>query len=270
MSVPELASPFEALALAARVGAVGVAVSSLELLTHPEQIDPGGIFGARVQLTRGRWTLPFLWLSPMAVGMGLVAVRLAAAVALVVGATEHHVAAIGCAAVALTTLLIRVRTPLSIHASGAMTTVTMVAAALGFGVGTTQAMEYALAFIAAQAGLAYFVAGATKMAQADWRQGRAVPLISSTLTWGGRREAVFLQTHPPVARALCWATMVLECLLPISLALPLPLLVGVLACALAFHLAIAFEMSLNAFVWAYASTYPAIIFAWYWLHGIRG
>jgi hypothetical protein len=270
MSAPLLASPFEALALSARIGAVGVAISSLELLTHPEQLDPGGIFGAGVELTRHRWTLHFRWLSPLPVAAGLVALRLAAAAALVVGASQRDVAAIGCAVVALTTLLIRVRTPLGIHASGAMATVTMVGAALGFGLGTTQAMQFALAFIAAQAALAYFVAGAAKMAQPEWRQGRALPLIASTVTWGGRREAVYLKAHAPVALALCWSTMVFECLVPASLALPLPLMICVLAGALAFHVVIAFEMGLNAFVWAYASTYPALIFAWYWLHGVRG
>jgi hypothetical protein len=29
------------------------------------------------------------------------------------------------------------------------------------------------------------------------------------------------------------------------------------------------RMGLNSFVWAFGSTYPAIIFCWYWLHGVR-
>jgi hypothetical protein len=200
--------------------------------------------------------------------VGLTGARLTAALVVVAGGGSFAVARTGVVVIAVTTLLLRVRTPIGVHASGAMVMITFTAAALGLGAGTRLALDFALMFIAAQACLAYFVAGASKLGTRSWRGGQAVTLISSTLMWGNGNRALMLRTHPRLAFALCWATMLGECSVPLALAVPLPAAVALLACAGAFHVVTAFEMGLNSFIWAFWSTYPAIIFCWYGLHGV--
>lgn len=263
----QLASPFDALSLVLRIGSVGVAISSLESLVRRADLGPAGLLNAEAQLTRARWLLPFGFLASPAAAVGITVVRLLTACALLAGAGDLAVARAGAVVIALTTIMIRMRTPLSIHAAGTMVLVTFTGAALGLIAGTHRALEFALVFIAAQACLSYFVAGASKLREPTWRSGRAVALISSTLMWGHQRAAVALDTHRRLALALCWTTIAGECAFPLALAVPLPVAIALLACAGTFHVLTAIEMGLNSFVWAFCSTYPAVIFCWYLLHG---
>lgn len=267
MSLAPLAAPVTALLLVVRIGSIGVAISSLESLTRHADLGPRGLLNGEAQLTRARWLLAFAFLRPQGAAVALTGARLVAALAVVAGGGSFAVARAGVIVVAVTTLLLRVRTPIGVHASGAMVMVTFTAAALGLGAGTRQALDFALVFIAAQACLSYFVAGASKLGTRSWRGGQAVTLISSTLMWGNGNRALMLRAHPRLAFWLCWATMLGECSVPLALVVPLPVAVALLACAGTFHVVTAFEMGLNSFIWAFWSTYPAIIFCWYGLHG---
>jgi hypothetical protein len=273
MRLPLLASPFDAISLVLRVGSIGVAISSLELLSHRGDLGAGGVLDAEVQLTRSSWlvrTRLRRWIAVLSTSNGaiaVIAVRLLAACALIAAAGIFEVARFGAVVVAATTLALRLRSPIGIHASGAMVMVTFTACALGLGVGTGKSMGFSLAFIAAQACLSYFVAGSHKLRQPTWRSGQALPLVLATLMWGNRREAVVLRSHPALGTAVCWMTMAGECSVPLALVVPLPVSLAVLGCAAIFHVGTAVEMGLNSFVWAFGSTYPAIIFCWYWLHG---
>ncbi|HEY2575729.1 MAG TPA: hypothetical protein VGI74_05425 [Streptosporangiaceae bacterium] len=267
MILHELASPFNALSLMLRIGSIGVAITSLESLVRPGDLGPGGLLSGEVQLTRARWLLPFGFLASQRVTVAVTVIRLLAACAVVAGGSVFEVARAGAIVIALATLLIRIRTPLSIHAAGTMVMVTFTGAALGLGVGTHRSMEFALDFIAAQACLSYFVAGASKLRTPSWRSGRAIPAIASTLMWGNGHQAAVLNSHRRAAFVLCWVTMTAECAFPLTLAVPLQVTILLLASAAMFHIITAIEMGLNSFVWAFGSTYPAIIFCWYLLHG---
>ncbi len=267
MGIAALASPVTALSLVVRIGSVGVAISSLESLVRRADLGPRGLLDGTAQLTRARWLLPFAFLAPPATAVAVTGARLVAALAVVADGGNLAVARAGVIVIAVTTLLLRFRTVLGIHASGTMVMVTFTAAALGQGAGTRRALEYALVFIAAQACLSYFVAGVSKLGTRSWRAGQAVTLISSTLMWGNGNRALMLRAHPRLAFGLCWATMLGECAVPLALVVPLPVAVALLACAGVFHVVTAMEMGLNSFVWAFWSTYPAIIFCWYGLHG---
>lgn len=269
MGIPALTSPFGALSLVVRVGSIGVAISALESLARRADLGPAGVLDGAAQLTRARWLLRFGFLASPALAVALTWARLAAAGVVIVGGGTFEVARVGAIVIAVATLLLRFRTPLGIHASGTMVMVTFTAAALGLAAGTRLSMGFALGFIAAQACLAYFVAGASKVAEPSWRTGQAIPLISSTLMWGNRSQALMLRSHHRLALALCWATMLGECAFPLVLAVPLPVTILLLSVTAGFHVLLAVEMGLNSFVWAFGSTYPAIIFCWYWLHGVR-
>jgi hypothetical protein len=267
LSGPALAAPFDALSLLLRIGSVGVAISSLESLVHRGDLGPGGMLDGETQLTRTRWLLPLSFLSSPGMAVALFAARLAAACTVILGAENFEVARAGAAVIAVSTLLLRFRTPVGIHASGSIVMVTFTAAALGLGVGTRLSLTFAAGFIAAQACLAYFVAGASKLRESSWRSGQALPLIFATLMWGNRPQAVLLNSRRRLALALSWMTMLGECAVPLALVVPLPVAIAILGCAAFFHVLTAIEMGLNSFVWAFGSTYPAIIFCWYWLHG---
>jgi hypothetical protein len=269
MGIPALTSPFGALSLVARIGSIGVAISALESLWRRADLGPAGLLDGAAQLTRARWLLPFAFLASPALAVALTWARLLAACAVIAGGANFQVARGGVIVIAVATLLLRFRSPLGIHASGSMVVVTFTAAALGLLAGTRLSMIFALGFITAQACLAYFVAGASKVAEPSWRTGQAIPLISATLIWGNGSRALMLRSHQRLALALCWGTMLGECAFPLVLAVPLPLTVLLLSVTAAFHVLTAIEMGLNGFVWAFGSTYPAIIFCWYWLHGVR-
>jgi hypothetical protein len=269
MVIPALTSPFGALSWVVRIGSIGVAISALESLRRPADLGPAGVLDGAAQLTRARWLLPFAFLASPALGLALTWARLVAAVAVIAGGANFEVARVGVIVITLATLLLRFRTPLGIHASGTMVMVTFTAAALGLAAGTRLSLVFTLWFIAAQACLAYFVAGASKIREPSWRTGQAIPLISSTLMWGNRSQAVMLRSHHRLALALCWGTMLGECAFPLVLVVPLPVTVLLLSVMAGFHVLLAIEMGLNSFVWAFGSTYPAIIFCWYWLHGVH-
>jgi hypothetical protein len=268
IGIPALASPFGAMSWMLRIGSVGVAISSLELLRHPADLGPRGLLDGEAQLTRARWLLPLRFLAPQVPAVALTWARFAAACAVVAGGGNFEVARAGAIVIAVTTLLLRFRSPQLIHAIGTIVMITFTAAALGLAVGTRLSLIFALGFIAAEGCLAYFVAGASKLAEPSWRAGRMIPLISTTLMWGSRTQAVMLRSHRRLALALSWATMLGECSVPLTLVVPLPVALVLLGCAGAFHVITAFQMGLNNFVWGFGSTYPAIIFCWYWLHGV--
>jgi hypothetical protein len=255
-----IASPFDAVSLMLRIGSIGVAIGSLEVLVRPADLRPAGLLDGEAQLTRARWLLALGFLAPANIALALTGARLAAACAVLVAGGNFEVARAGAIVIAAATLLLRFRTPLGIHASDSMVMITFTAAALGLVAGTELSMTFALGFIAAQSCLAYFVAGASKLREPSWRSGQAIPLISSTLTWGNRPQAVLLSTRHRLAVTLCWNTMLGECAVPLALVLPLPAALVVLGGAALFHIMTAIDMGLNGFVWAFGSTYPAILF----------
>jgi hypothetical protein len=269
IGIPALAAPFGAMSWALRISSVGVAISAVELLVRRADFGPGGLLDGEAQLTRARWLLPLGFLAPPGPAIALTWARLAAACALIADGGNFEVARAGAIVIALTSLLLRFRSPLGTHAPGSMVMITFTAAALGMAAGTRLALTFALAFIAAEACLAYFVAGACKLAEPSWRSGRALPVNSSTLMWGNRAHAVALRSHRRLSLVLCWITMLGECSVPLALVVPLPVAIALLGCAGVFHLLTAIEMGLNSFVWAFGATYPAIIFCWYWLHGVH-
>ena len=130
-------------------------------------------------------------------------------------------------------------------------------------------MTIALWFIASQGWLSYLVAGASKLRNPRWRRGEAIPALLSTTMWGGRREAALLRAHPRAGLVICWMTILGESSVPLSLVVPLPLALAILACAAVFHISTAFGMGLNVFVWAFPATYPAMIYCWYFVHGVH-
>jgi hypothetical protein len=122
------------------------------------------------------------------------------------------------------------------------------------------AMRVGLWFIAAQACLAYLTSGVFKVASSVWWDGSALLGVMSTQSWGNPVLAAWLRQHPDVNQWLSRLVGLGEACFPLVLLAPPPLLPVLLAAGLGFHLVVAAVMGLNCFVWAFAATYPAIVF----------
>jgi hypothetical protein len=113
--------------------------------------------------------------------------------------------------------------------------------------------------IGGQATLAYFVAGAAKLASPVWRGGGALMGVMKTQSYGHAFAVDFAEARPRFCKFVCWTTIVTEMLFPIILFVPPGPAIAGLLCFAAFHFSNAYFMGLNAFVWPFLATYPSIM-----------
>lgn len=128
--------------------------------------------------------------------------------------------------------------------------------------------QMALAYLAVQLVLSYFVSGWIKVINPDWRSGRALRDVFAFSAYPVSEELRGLADRPRLARVASWAVIALELAFPLSLTHPATL-IAALCATFAFHLCNACFFGLNRFVWAWASAYPALIwFQGLLLHGL--
>jgi hypothetical protein len=121
----------------------------------------------------------------------------------------------------------------------------------------------ALAYVALQACLSFWVAGWVKLKQPEWRDGRAIAGFMGSRYYGVPSAfASWARMHPGWLRLSAWGIILFECVFPLALARR-DLAMAMIAGAAAFQLANAYALGLNRFVWAWAAAYPAV----YWLSG---
>ncbi len=123
---------------------------------------------------------------------------------------------------------------------------------------TRPLQELLFGYLGAQLMLSYFVSGAVKIVNPDWRSGWALadvfrfsayPVSEGLRAWAER---------PQVLLAMSWAVMGFELAFPLTM-LWRPALIAGLIVAAAFHLANACLFGLNRFFWTWLSAYPAIL-----------
>lgn len=127
---------------------------------------------------------------------------------------------------------------------------------------TRDVAELAMAYLAVQLVLSYFVSGWIKVIHADWRRGRALqdvfafsayPVSEATRAWADRPRLLFFASR---------AVIGFELLFPLALVAQATLVIA-LCVALAFHLSNAVLLGLNRFVWAWLAAYPSVL----WFQG---
>jgi len=121
-------------------------------------------------------------------------------------------------------------------------------------------------FIAMQSILSYVTSGIAKLISPIWRSGDATLRILSTNCYGVDWAVQVLNINPKINFLLCWATMIFESWFFLALILPFPYTIAFIIGGLLFHISCGVIMGLNNFLWAFTSTYPAIIYAWHFLH----
>jgi hypothetical protein len=125
------------------------------------------------------------------------------------------------------------------------------------------ATRIALAYIALQSLLSYFIAGVVKVVEANWRDGRALGEFLGNPQYGVPSAIQRLVRRPFAARFLAWSVLAFELLAPALVLTPATCLTF-LAVAALFHTVNARVLGLNRFVFAWISTYPAILFLAHW------
>lgn len=118
--------------------------------------------------------------------------------------------------------------------------------------------ELALGYLALQLVLSYFIAGWVKIANPDWRNGRALrdvflfsayPASESMRTWASR---------PRSMSWMSWAVMIFELSFPFTILDRNTLAAGLIVAA-SFHLANACLFGLNRFFWTWLAAFPSIL-----------
>ena len=118
--------------------------------------------------------------------------------------------------------------------------------------------EVALGYLAVQLVLSYFISGQVKIANLEWRSGRALQDVFCFSAYPVSEELRGLADRPKLLFGASWAVMLFEVLFPFSL-LDTRLLMVALFIAALFHLANAFLFGLNRFVWVWLAAYPSIL-----------
>ncbi len=115
-----------------------------------------------------------------------------------------------------------------------------------------------LIYIAIHSASSYFISGGVKLLNNDWRSGRALPLFLDGAVYGPL-AATSIYWRKPVAIVCSWSFILWECLAPIIF---LDVTIALFYCAVAaiFHVLVFWHFGLNRFVFAWLSTFPALIY----------
>jgi len=119
-------------------------------------------------------------------------------------------------------------------------------------------LRVGLIYIAIHSASSYFISGGVKLLNVDWRSGTALPLFLDGGVYGPL-PAGSLYWKKPIAIICSWAFILWECLAPLAF---LDVAFAFVYCAVAgvFHLLVFWYFGLNRFVFAWLSTFPAIIY----------
>jgi len=248
--------------LASRLIFVGLVIEAIEMLALRGAFADGGVFsrsniGILTAGTRWQMRIGATFGGPGLIGAAMGVQLAAAIVALVQGlGTPSGIAA---ALVCLATCGY-LRSRRQIGGSGAEQLTFIVLVTFGLVMlagGTPAARRIGDVFVAALLLLAYFASGASKAVAPIWRGG-ALAGVFSTECYGLVGLGRLLARHPWMDRLLCWSLIVWECLFPLVLIAPKPVIVASFAIGVVFHVSCAFVMGLNRFFWAFCGCYPSV------------
>lgn len=255
-----------ALTTTEQVSALTHLVNSLEVLANER--DPRNAVLADWDLLRERYA----WAPrPVQRALGLVArpgvsraihlARAAAAVSLLIpGTPRGHRVATG-AFLSLSSAVTNPRQYFGTDGSDQVAFMVQGVAALARSQDTRPAIvDACLWFVGVQSALSYATAGVAKLAGPQWRNGEALPLVLRTEAYGDGASYALAKRYPRVTRAVGAGVIVVECAVPLVFAGKGRLTVPMLATTATFHVVNGRVMGLSRFVWAFLSTYPAVLY----------
>lgn len=250
-----------------RLSAIGVVLTSLEMLTRPKAFSDTSLMSwpvsqlYRVGTTRGK--LPLIlksFVSYPAINRVIV-LRLLAALFLLVNRRGKTARTAATAAVATSCVLLSVRSPYGLDGADQMTAITFMTVLIArLRPGSVLVQKVCLWFLALQSGLSYITAGVAKVFGSMWYDGTAMTGIMGTNQYGHQTVGKFLQKHPKLTKWSGRAVTFWESIFPVVLFIPRPFSDIFVWSGACFHLGIALAMGLNDFFWAFVATYPAVLF----------
>ena len=118
--------------------------------------------------------------------------------------------------------------------------------------------EIALAYLAVQLVLSYFISGWVKVVNPDWRSGKALIEVFDYSTYPVSESLRGLKNFPGLLFYFSWAVILLELLFVFSLMSEYLLIVALVFTAI-FHFTNACIFGLNRFFWIWIASYPSLI-----------
>lgn len=114
-------------------------------------------------------------------------------------------------------------------------------------------------YLALQAVLSYFIAGAVKLRNADWRAGKALAHFLSGPPYDPPAHFVNMARNRALMLLGSWTIILFEVSFPAALMNP-KTSAAYIAAAFLFHLLNVATFGLNRFLFAWSATYPALYF----------
>lgn len=253
-----------ALGLAVRLAASCHALVALEQLRALESFRPGGPLARRVVRQfrpsslsgdRDRALIPML------------AMQAASSVIVVILGPHYRVGRV-CLVISLVVqVYVQRRRRLGGDGAEQMATLVTLAGAIAFIPQLDIAIGRAAAwFIASQVALSYSTAGIAKLVSPRWRSTNVLSQILATHRYGSPNIAAVLSLRPSTALFLQWCVILFEITFPVAFALPIRGMYFYLLVGMMFHLVNAVTMGLNTFTFAFAATYPCVVYTWWTIH----
>ncbi|MGH7801231.1 MAG: hypothetical protein ACREOW_11505 [Thermodesulfobacteriota bacterium] len=249
------------------LAAVGVIISSAEFLSNRGIFDDTNFMGWKVAqlhhpILRKEPLGKFLTLvNKNIIVYFLIVARILAAVALFFASYQQHLLRfIFDATIAFSLMALMVRATYGRDGANKMMLIIFVAISISLVSGSKLATMACLFIIAGQACLSYFATGFAKANSQRWRKGKALIDIMSTSLWGNQNIAKMLVTRKWLALLITYSIITFESSFPLVLLVPSQIVLLFLSLGVLFHLANAFVMGLNYFVWAFVATYPAVLY----------
>ena len=125
-------------------------------------------------------------------------------------------------------------------------------------VGPVIAWRAGLWYITIHSISSYFISGTIKLVSSDWRSGRVLVHFLDGGLYGPLSDHSLLRKKP-IAVIASWSFILWECLFPLALAGPQWAMLWSGIAAL-FHFLVFRFFGLNRFFWAWAASFPAIIY----------
>jgi hypothetical protein len=253
-----------AVSIVAKLAALEVIVVCAEYIADPRQLRDEGLMSWKVGRLRNVWLAasgalldPVLRYPNV---LAIVSFRLLLAAVILFAPLVFISSAWITVPAALFTGVFLLRNSYGLDGADQMTWIIFTGLAIASLVGTPLAETTYLWFLALQACLAYATAGIAKASASHWRNGSCLVGIFGTRIYGHAKLADFLRQNPTIANLLARLLIVWQCSFPVVLLAPVPVGLSILGIGVLFHLANAYFMGLNTFVWSFVATYPAILF----------
>jgi hypothetical protein len=269
---PIITSEYRCLQVIALTSSLSVLLSASESLSLRAQFKEQGLFSWRIQRTRGSSLLRsrllplydrifdypgVLW---------LFALQIISALLIPFGFPHRPFFATDCALIAAVTIVLSIRGNDGRTGADQMAKITFCSLALALTTSNIVVWRGELVFLTGQLMLSYATSGYLRIAEPSWRDGTALLLVLRQRTYGNRWCWELLRSRPPLLRCVSMSVLLFECLIPISVFLPLKGLVIFVLFGALFHILNAFIIGLNTFLWAYLGLYPALVWSWYFIH----